>query len=57
MEEQTPQAEPSIFQRVRARLAPEGVPADDRGRMVMDSLILHIHPSKVEVTSMQWTYT
>jgi quinol-cytochrome oxidoreductase complex cytochrome b subunit len=25
--------------------------------MVMDSLILHIHPAKVEVTSMKWTYT
>ena len=59
MEEQTPQTEPSIFERMRNRLTPEGVPADDRGRMrmVMESLILHIHPSKVEVTSMKWTYT
>ena len=59
MEEQTPQTDPSIFERMRDRLAPEGVPSDDRGRMrmVMDSLILHIHPAKVEVTSMKWTYT
>ena len=59
MEEQTPQTEPSIFERMRNRLTPEGVPADDRGRMrmVMESLILHIHPSKVEVSSMKWTYT
>ncbi|MBE0681545.1 MAG: cytochrome b N-terminal domain-containing protein [Anaerolineales bacterium] len=59
MEEQTPQPEPSLFERMRKRLTPEGVPADDRGRMrmVMESLILHIHPAKVETTSMKWTYT
>ena len=59
MEEKTPLPEPSIFERMRKRLTPEGVPSDDRGRMrmVMDSLILHIHPSKVEVTSMKWTYS
>ena len=59
MEEKTPLPEPSIFERMRNRLAPEGVPSDDRGRMrmVMDSLVLHIHPAKVEVTSMKWTYT
>ncbi len=59
MEEQTPQTEPSIFERMRNRLTPDGVPSDDRGRMrmVVDSLILHIHPAKVEVTSMKWTYT
>jgi len=59
MDEKTPLPEPSIFERMRNRLAPEGVPSDDRGRMrmVMDSLILHIHPAKVEVTSMKWTYT
>ena len=52
MEEQTPQTEPSIFERMRNRLTPDGVPSDDRGRMrmVVDSLILHIHPAKVEVT-------
>lgn len=59
MKQQTPQTELSIFERMRNRLAPEGIPADDRGRMrmVMDSLILHIHPAKVEITSMKWTYT
>ena len=31
MEEQTPQTEPSIFERMRNRLTPEGVPSDDRG--------------------------
>ena len=59
MEEQTSQSEPTILDRMRNRLAPEGIPSDDRGRMrmVMDSLVLHIHPAKVEVSSMKWTYT
>jgi len=59
MEEQTPQTDPSVFERMRDRLTPEGVPSDDRGRMrmVMDSLVLHIHPTKVDVNSMKWTYT
>ncbi|MEW6286564.1 MAG: cytochrome b N-terminal domain-containing protein [Chloroflexota bacterium] len=59
MDEPIPPREPSIFERMRNRLTPEGIPSDDRGRMrmVMDSLILHIHPAKVEVSSMKWTYT
>lgn len=59
MEDQTPQSELTILDRMRSRLAPEGIPSDDRGRMrmVMDSLVLHIHPAKVEVSSMKWTYT
>jgi quinol-cytochrome oxidoreductase complex cytochrome b subunit len=59
MEEQTSQTEITILDRMRSRLAPEGIPSDDRGRMrmVMDSLVLHIHPAKVEVSSMKWTYT
>lgn len=49
---------PSIFQRLR-RLAPPGIPTDDRSRMrmVVDSLVLHLHPSKVPVTTLKWTYT
>ncbi len=59
MDEQTPQSEPSIFERMREKLVPEGIPEDDRGRirMVVDSLILHIHPAKVEVSTLKWTYT
>jgi quinol-cytochrome oxidoreductase complex cytochrome b subunit len=59
MEEQTSQSETTVLDRMRNRLAPEGIPSDDRGRMrmVMDSLVLHIHPAKVEVSSMKWTYT
>jgi quinol-cytochrome oxidoreductase complex cytochrome b subunit len=49
----------SMLTRMRGRLVPEGVPEDDRGRMrmVMDSLILHIHPSRVAVSTLRWTYT
>lgn len=52
-------ASPSLFQRIRARLAPEGLPSDDRGRirMVVDSLVLHLHPSKIPATTLAWTYT
>jgi quinol-cytochrome oxidoreductase complex cytochrome b subunit len=51
--------EPSLFERMRHRLTPEGVPADDRGRMrmVVDSLILHLHPTKVPDRALRWTYT
>jgi quinol-cytochrome oxidoreductase complex cytochrome b subunit len=59
MEEQTSRSETTILDRMRNRQAPEGIPSDNRGRMrmVMDSLILHIHPAKVKVSSMKWTYT
>ncbi len=60
MTEQTPDpAPPSMLERMRARLVPEGMPADDRGRMrmVVDSLILHIHPTKAPANTLRWTYT
>jgi quinol-cytochrome oxidoreductase complex cytochrome b subunit len=60
MTEQTPNpVPPSLFERMRARLVPEGMPADERGRMrmVVDSLILHIHPTKVPANTLRWTYT
>ena len=61
MTEQTPQSNPetSVLDRMRERLVPDAMPSDDRGRMrmVMDSLILHIHPSKVEVSTLKWTYS
>lgn len=46
-------------QRVFKTLAPEPVPTDDRGRMrmVMDNLVLHLHPAKVPVSTLSWTYT
>ncbi|GAB4481367.1 MAG: hypothetical protein Kow0088_23550 [Anaerolineales bacterium] len=35
------------------------VPSDDRGRMrmVVDSLILHLHPAKVPQSTLRWSYT
>lgn len=49
----------NMFSRMRHSLAPNGVPVDDRGRMrmVMDNLVLHIHPSKVNVRTLRFTYT
>lgn len=36
-----------------------GLPSDDRGRMrmVVDNLVLHLHPTKVPVSTLRWTYT
>ncbi len=50
---------PSIFERMRKTLAPSGIPTDKRGRMrmVLDSLILHIHPTKVNARSLKFSYT
>jgi quinol-cytochrome oxidoreductase complex cytochrome b subunit len=49
----------SILNRMRERLVPEAIPEDDRGRMrrVVGSLILHLHPTKVPVSTLRWTYT
>jgi quinol-cytochrome oxidoreductase complex cytochrome b subunit len=49
----------SIFDRIRESLGPGEMPSDDRGRMrmVVDSLILHLHPTKVPETAMRWTYS
>jgi quinol-cytochrome oxidoreductase complex cytochrome b subunit len=61
MTEHTPEPNPerSMLDRMRERLVPDGLPTDDRGRMrmVVDSLILHIHPTKVDITTLKWTYT
>ncbi|MEJ5225055.1 MAG: cytochrome b N-terminal domain-containing protein [Anaerolineales bacterium] len=59
MPEETPLHQKPLTQRLRDRLWPKEWPSDDRGRirMVVDSLILHLHPSKVPVTTLRWTYT
>lgn len=56
---ETPTPPASLITRIRARLGPKEFPSDDRGRirMVVDSLVLHLHPSKVPVTTLKWTYT
>ncbi len=45
--------------RMRKRLAPPEYPTDDRSRMrmVVDSLVLHLHPTKIPKTTLRWTYT
>jgi len=57
MTEQNP--DPTVFERMRTRLTPDGMPVDDRGRMrmVVDSLVLHLHPTKVPDRTLRWTYT
>jgi len=60
MTEQIPEEKPkTMLQRMRERLVPEGIPSDDRGRirMVVDNLVLHLHPSKVNVQTLKWTYS
>ncbi len=56
---ETPTPPPTLLARLRERLAPKEFPSDDRGRirMVVDSLVLHLHPAKVPVTTLKWTYT
>ena len=58
MTEQIPEQK-DILDRMRERLVPEPMPEDDRGRMrrVVDSLVLHLHPTKVPVSTLRWTYT
>ena len=48
----------TFIQRLR-QLEPPAYPHDDRSRMrlVVDSLVLHLHPTKVPVRTLQWTYT
>jgi quinol-cytochrome oxidoreductase complex cytochrome b subunit len=55
----TPENEASMLDRMRERLIPDGMPVDDRGRirMVVDSLVLHLHPPKVIASTMNWTYS
>jgi len=49
----------SLFDRMRESLAPSAIPTDRRGRMrmVVDNLILHIHPTRVNSRTLRFTYT
>ncbi|MBL7162847.1 MAG: cytochrome b N-terminal domain-containing protein [Anaerolineales bacterium] len=57
----TPPAEkPALLTRIRQSIQRGPLPPpDDRGRMkmVMNSLVLHIHPSKVSKPALKFTYT
>ncbi len=48
-----------FFSKISLLVARWMIPTDDRGRirMVVDSLILHLHPSKVPQSTLKWTYT
>lgn len=58
MEQPNPET-PGMVERMRQSLVPAGIPIDDRGRMrmVMDSLILHLHPARIPQSTLRWTYT
>ncbi len=49
----------TIWARIYQELGPTSLPSDDRGRMrmVLDNLVLHLHPTKVPVRTLSWTYT
>jgi quinol-cytochrome oxidoreductase complex cytochrome b subunit len=60
MEESGLQSQNGTFLgRVWKSLSPGSLPTDDRGRMrmVVDNLVLHLHPTKVPVSTLRWTYT
>jgi quinol-cytochrome oxidoreductase complex cytochrome b subunit len=48
-----------MINRIRETLVPAGIPTDDRGRMrmVVDSLVLHLHPAKIPERTLRWRYT
>ncbi len=49
----------SGLERIKERLAPPSIPADDRGRarLVLDTLVLHLHPARIPKRTLKWTYT
>jgi quinol-cytochrome oxidoreductase complex cytochrome b subunit len=57
MDEETKSS--SLSNRLWRALGPGPLPDDDRGRMrmVVDNLVLHLHPSKVPARTLGWTYT
>jgi quinol-cytochrome oxidoreductase complex cytochrome b subunit len=59
-ESTTPATKPALLTRVRASIQRSPLsPSDDRERMkmVMNSLVLHIHPSKVARPALKFSYT
>ena len=59
MSESQPAVPATFWGRIAETFAPSGMPSDDRGRMrlVVDNLVLHLHPTKVPVRTLRWTYT
>ena len=59
MSEPQPEIPATFWGRIDQTFGPTGMPSDDRGRMrmVVDNLVLHLHPTKVPVRTLRWTYT
>ena len=56
----TPEPKPTLYNRVRQSIQRDPLaPSDDRGRMrlVMNNLVLHIHPSRVSKPALKFSYT
>jgi len=49
----------SSFDRARKRLTPPAMPKDDRGRskLVLNTLVLHLHPARIPERTLKWIYT
>lgn len=59
MPDQVPPETQSSLERMKERLTPPPIPTDDRGRarLVLDTLVLHLHPARVPKKTLRWTYT
>ncbi|MBK8048686.1 MAG: cytochrome b N-terminal domain-containing protein [Anaerolineales bacterium] len=59
MSEPQTQAPETFWGRISYTFGSNGLPQDDRGRMrlVVDNLVLHLHPTKVPVRTLRFTYT
>jgi len=55
----TDERDTTMLERIRKSLGPSGLPSDDRGRMrmVVDNLVLHLHPTKIPTRTLRLTYT
>ncbi len=57
--EEIPDQKTTLWEKIVTSLDTDESPVDDRSRMrmVVDNLVLHLHPSKVPVRTLNWTYT
>lgn len=54
-----PDQKSTLWEKFKGIFEPGESTVDDRGRMrmVVDNLVLHLHPTKVPVRTLSWTYT
>lgn len=57
--DQDQERDSNVLERVYTKFKPQPAPEDDRGRikLVVNNLVLHLHPAKVSRRSLKWTYT